>query len=148
MPALVGVIEDEEGHRIEVEELLELAHRRIEDLVQVEGGGQGLGDLVQLVQEGVGIREPAQAVHGEDLSTVRLAGDVAGIPSHDATSSTSTDHCRDVRASSSTKVGSRNQGRVTATIATVAIRSPNPNPRANPATATAVRMEKARGEAQ
>ena len=63
----------EQRDGVEVEELPQLIHRRVEDLVEVERGGQRLGDLVQLVEQGVGVGEPTQAVEGQDLSLVGLA---------------------------------------------------------------------------
>ena len=60
VPPQVGVVEHEERHRVELEQLPELIHRGVEHLVEVEGRRQRLGDLVQLEQEGVGVGEPAR----------------------------------------------------------------------------------------
>ena len=79
VPAQVGVVEHEEGDGVELEQLPELAHGGVEHLVEVERRRQGLGDLVELVEQGVGVGEPAEAVHGEDLALVGLAGDAAGV---------------------------------------------------------------------
>ncbi len=53
-----------------------------------------------------------------------------------------------MRRFSSTYICSKAQGMLTARIEAVAVRTLKPNPRAKPATATAVSMEKARGESQ
>ena len=149
MPPQVGVVQDEQRDGVEVEELPQLAHRRVEHLVEVERGGQRLGDLVQLVEQGVGVGQAAQAVEGQDLALVGLARDAAGVAGDEGDEQDLDRPLqRTVRASSSAKVGSSAHGRLTATIATAAIRRPKPNPRANPATATAVSIEKASGESQ
>ena len=62
---------------------LQLRHGGVEHLVEVERGRQGLGDLVELEQQGVGVGEPPEAVQGEDLALVGLAGDAAGVAGHE-----------------------------------------------------------------
>ena len=82
VPATVGVVEHQDGHRVEHEELPELLHGGVEHLVDVERGRKGLGDVVQLVQQRVGIGEAAEAIHGQDLPLVGLAGHAAGVAGH------------------------------------------------------------------
>ena len=79
VPPQVGVVDHQQGDGVEVEELAELAHRRVEHLVEVERGRQRLGDLVQLVEQRVGVGQATQAVERQDLSSVGLAGDAAGV---------------------------------------------------------------------
>ena len=149
VPATVRVVQHQDGHRVEHEELPELLHGGVEHLVDVERGRKGLGDVVQLVQQGVGIGEATEAIHGEDLPLVGLARHAAGVAGHHGDE----EHLHaplDRGAGVVLDEGQvpRAQGSVTATSDTTAMRRPNPNPRANPATATAVSSENASGDSQ
>jgi hypothetical protein len=127
---------------------LSWAMRRVEGLVQVEGRRQRLGHLVEGEQQLVGVGQAAQAVEGQGLLDVGLAGDPPGVAGHQGDQQSSTDHCTEVRTSVSPQSGSKAQGSVTASSDAAAIRSPKPNPRAKPATATAVSAEKTNGDIQ
>src|SRR3546814_5419267 len=63
-------------------ELLQLLVGGIEHLAEIERGGQRLGDLVELVQEGVGVGQAAQAIHRDHLALVGLTRDAAGVAGH------------------------------------------------------------------
>ena len=64
---------------VEVEQVAEPRDRRVEHLVEVERRRQGLGDPVEREEQGVGVGEPAEAVEGERVLAVGLAGDAAGV---------------------------------------------------------------------
>src|SRR3546814_11460714 len=63
-------------------ELLQLLVGGIEHLAEIERGGQRLGDLVELVQEGVGVGQAAQAIHRDPLALVGPTRDSAGVAGH------------------------------------------------------------------
>ena len=64
---------------VEVEQAPQAVDGGVEHVVEVERGGQRLGDAVQGVEQGVGVGEAAQAVEGEGVLAVGLAGDLPGV---------------------------------------------------------------------
>ena len=78
-PRLVGVVEDEHGDAVGPEQVPEPGERGVERLLDVERGGQGLGDAVQRVEEEVGVGEATEAVEGQGVLAVGLAGDAPGV---------------------------------------------------------------------
>ncbi len=62
VPGAVGLLEEEDGDAGDVEQVAQLLHRGIEDLGEVEGRRQRLGDLVELEEQHVGVGEAPQAV--------------------------------------------------------------------------------------
>ena len=76
---LVGLVVEQHGRGLEVEQAPQAIHRRVEHLVEVERGRQGLGDPVQREQQGVGVGQPSEAVEGQGLLPVGLARDATGV---------------------------------------------------------------------
>ena len=149
VPALVGVVTQDDGERVVVEQVAELGACGVEHLVEVERGGERLGDLVQLVEQRVGVGQATDLVEGRGLALLGLAGDPPGVAGdeRDEQDLHGPLHRRCGRRRRR-RSGSRAQGMLTAMIDATAMRRPNPNPRANPATATAVSIEKASGDSQ
>ena len=83
VPAVVGVVMQDDGHRVVVEQVAQLAAGDVEHLVEVERRRERLGDLVELVQEGVGIGETPDPVHRGALALLRLPGDAPGVAGHE-----------------------------------------------------------------
>ena len=69
----------EDGGEVEVEQAPEAADGGVEHVVEVERGRQGLGDPVQREEQGVGVGQAAEAVEGEGVLAVGLAGDPPGV---------------------------------------------------------------------
>ena len=79
LPVAVGVVEAEDDGGVEVEQAPQAADRGVEHVVEVERRRQGLGDPVQREQQGVGVGQPPEAVEGEGVLAVGLAGDPPGV---------------------------------------------------------------------
>ena len=80
LPAATRVVVEQQHRGVEAEQVADPLHRRVEHLVQVERGGEALGDPVEREQQRVGVGQPAQPVEGERVLPVGLAGDPPGVP--------------------------------------------------------------------
>ena len=81
-PPAVGIVEEQDGGRRELEQIAQAAHGRVEGFVEVERRGQRLGHAVQREQQRVGVGEAAQTVERQRLLPVGLAGDAPGVARH------------------------------------------------------------------
>ena len=79
VPVAGGVVEHEDGGEVEVEQAPEAPDGGVEDVVEVERRRQGLGDPVEREQQRVGVGEAAEAVEGQRVLAVGLAGDPPGV---------------------------------------------------------------------
>ena len=78
-PGAVGLVEQEDGRSVELDEVAQADHRGVEHVVEVERRRQRLGDPVQRVEQRVGVGEAAEAVEGQRLLPLGLAEDPPGV---------------------------------------------------------------------
>ena len=79
LPAAARVVVQQQGGGVEPEQVAHPLHRRVEHLVEVERGGQALGDAVEGEEQRVGVGQAAEPVEGERVLPVGLAGDPPGV---------------------------------------------------------------------
>ena len=77
-PRRACAVAEKDADHLAVDEFAHATDRRLEDLAEVEGRRRRLGDSVKGRQEGVGLREPADAIEGQRVPYLGFTEQTAG----------------------------------------------------------------------